>query len=159
VTGHPWTQTTNWQDILGLVFPIYNGKGKDKTDPVSDRPVSLIPAVSKLFEKVILNRVNRFLHTDEVNFPNSQQQGFQSNLSCLTTSFALQKTVLYHIERKSDVYVASLDQKAALDTISSETTCAQLRAYSTDESFWRTSCVNTARWCLKKNLCTLLVNA
>jgi len=52
-----------------------------------------------------------------VNFPNPQQQGFQSNSSCLSTAFALQEIVLYHVERKTDVYVANLDQKAAFDTV------------------------------------------
>jgi len=52
-----------------------------------------------------------------VNFPNLQQQGFQSSLSCLTIAYTLQETVLYHVERKSDVFVASFDQKAAFDTV------------------------------------------
>jgi len=70
-----------------------------------------------LFEKVILHRIHKFLTLNSIDFPNKQQQGFQSNLSCLTTAFALQETVLYHVERHSDVYVASLDQKAAFDTV------------------------------------------
>jgi len=105
----------DWQTTM--IIPIYKGKGKDKTDPDSYRPIFLIPVVSKLFEKVILNRVYKFLHINMVNFPNPQQQGFQSNLSYLTTAFALGETVLYHVERKSDVYVASLDQKSVFDTV------------------------------------------
>ena len=105
----------DWQ--TSVITPIDKGKGKDKIDPASNRHISLIPVNSKLFEKAILNRVNNFLHINMVNFPNPQQQGFQSDLSCLTTAFALQETVLYHVERQSDVYVASLDQKAAFDTV------------------------------------------
>jgi len=46
----------DWQ--TSVIILIYEGKGKDKTDPVSYRPSFLIPVVSKLFKKVILNRVN-----------------------------------------------------------------------------------------------------
>jgi len=54
---------------------------------------------------------------NSVDISNIQQQGFQSSLSCRTAVFALQETILNHIERHSDVYVASLDQKAAFDAI------------------------------------------
>ena len=64
-----------------------------------------------------MGRIVKFLKTNYVNFPNPQQQGFHPNLSCLTTAFALQETVLYHIKRHSDVYVVSFGQKAAFDTV------------------------------------------
>jgi len=91
---------------MSIIVPVYQGKGKAKSDPSSYRPISLIPVVSTLFKKLY-----------SVDCPNPQQQGFQPNLSCLTTAFALQKTVLYHIERHPDVYVARLDQKAVFDTV------------------------------------------
>ena len=69
-----------------------------------------------LNKKYIMNNwCHRFLTLNSVDFPNYQQQGFQPNLRCLTTAFALQETALYHIERHCDVYVASLDQKAAFE--------------------------------------------
>jgi len=105
----------DWQ--TSIIIPIYKGKGKAKSDPSSYRPISLIPVVLKLFENLILSRIAKFPQLNSVDFPNPQQQGFQPNLSCITTAFALQETVLYHIERHSDVYVASLDQKAAFDTV------------------------------------------
>jgi len=58
-----------------------------------------------------------YLKSNLVDFPNSHQQCFQPGLSCLTTAFAMQETILYHMERYSNVYVASLDQKAAFDTV------------------------------------------
>jgi len=86
-------------------------------DPSSYRPISLIPVVAKLFEKVVLNRITTYLKSNLVDFPHSRQQGFQQGLSCLTNAFAMQETILYPVERHSNVYVASLDQQAAFDTV------------------------------------------
>ena len=54
---------------------------------------------------------------NSVDSPNYQQQGFQLNLSYLTTASVLHEMVLYHIERHCDVYVASLEEKAAFDPV------------------------------------------
>ena len=90
---------------------------KNKPDSASYWPIASIPVVSKLFEKVIPNIINIYINRNAVTFPNVQQKGFQLNLSCSTTAFALHETVLYYIERNSDVYLASLDQTAAFDFV------------------------------------------
>ena len=43
-----------------IIVPIYKGKGKLKTDPNNYCPVSLLPAMCKLFEKVLMERINTF---------------------------------------------------------------------------------------------------
>ena len=40
-----------------IIVPLYKSKGKDKSDPNSYRPVSLTPCLSKVFEKILLERV------------------------------------------------------------------------------------------------------
>jgi len=67
-----------WQTSISI--PIFKGKGEDKTDPSTYRPFSLIPVVAKLFVKVVLNRITSYLKSNLVDFPNSQQQGFQPGL-------------------------------------------------------------------------------
>ena len=106
---------TQWQ--TSILIPIYKGKGKSRSDPESYRPVSLIPCFSKLFEKLLLSRVNTYISATKIEFPCRQQQGSQKQLSCITTSFNLQETVYYNVERSSDVYVASMDQKGAFDSV------------------------------------------
>ena len=100
-----------------MLIPIYKGKGKSKSDPASYRPVSLIPCFSKIFEKLLLNRINAYISCSKIQFPCPQQHGFQKQLSCITTAFNVQEAVFYNVERQSDVYVASLDQKGAFDTV------------------------------------------
>lgn len=66
----------------------------------------------------MLKRLNTFFKDSNIQFPNQQQQGFQKNLSCITTAFNLQETVYHQIERNSSVYSGFLDQKAAFDSVS-----------------------------------------
>lgn len=100
-----------------ILVPIYKGKGKSKTDANNYRPISLIPCFCKIFEKVLLNRIDKQLESIQPPFPNSQQHGFRKQLSCTTAAFNLQETIFHQIERNSHVYVAFLDQKSAFDCI------------------------------------------
>ena len=83
---------TAWK--LSIIIPIYKGKGKIKSDPDNYRPISLLPCMCKLFEKVLMERINTFLHQLPQRFPCPQQQGFQKQLSCNTAAFNLQETIL-----------------------------------------------------------------
>ena len=100
-----------------LVIPIYKGKGKIKSDPDNYRPISLLPCMCKLFEKVLMERINTFLHQLPQRFPCPQQIGFRKKLSCNTAAFNLQETILYNIELNSNVYVAFLGIRKAFDTV------------------------------------------
>ena len=86
-----------------IIVPIYKGKGKLKTDPNNYRPVSLLPAMCKLFEKVLMERINTFFQRLPKTFPCPQQQGFQKSLSCLTAAFNLQETIYYNLDLHSNV--------------------------------------------------------
>lgn len=106
---------TQWK--TSILVPIYKGKGKNKTDANNYRPISLIPCFCKIFEKVLLNRINKHLESKQPPFPNPQQHGFRKELSCTTAAFNLQETIFHQIERNSHVYVAFLDQKSAFDCV------------------------------------------
>ena len=100
-----------------IIVPIYKAKGKLKTDPNNYRPVSLLPAMCKLFAKVLMERINTFFQRLPKTFPCPQQQGFQKSLSCLTTAFNLQETIYYNLDLHSNVYVAFLDIHKAFDSV------------------------------------------
>ena len=57
------------------------------------------------------------LNGANISFPNSQQQGFQPNLSCVTTAYTVQEVIQYNIDRGSCTYVAFVDIKRAFDTV------------------------------------------
>ncbi|GFS97570.1 RNA-directed DNA polymerase from mobile element jockey [Trichonephila clavipes] len=87
------------------VIPILK-PGKDPTLATSHRPISLLPVLSKLAERIILNRLNDHLQQNDILIP--QQHGFRANLS---TSHQLLRVVEYvktgYAENKStgDVFL------------------------------------------------------
>jgi len=70
-----------------IVIPLYKGKGK-KNDPVSYRPISLLPPLSKVFERLVSAELQRFLNLYNKLTP--AQHGFRSEFS--TQSATLQFT-------------------------------------------------------------------
>lgn len=76
----------------GLVVPILKGGDKSKRSPDNYRPISLLSCVLKVFEHIIRNRLMDNVFSDK-HFPNSQQQGFQKHLSCMSVSFNLHETI------------------------------------------------------------------
>ena len=59
----------------GLTITLHKGSGKSTSDPNNYRAISLLPVISKLFEKTILNRIE---NNDDIQSKlNSLQHGFQ----------------------------------------------------------------------------------
>ncbi|GFW76671.1 probable RNA-directed DNA polymerase from transposon X-element [Trichonephila clavipes] len=84
ITGH---FPDHWK--TASVIPILK-PGKPRCSPDSYRPISLLPVLSKITEKLILTRLNS--HLNENNILISQQHGFRPRLS---TSHQLLRVVEY----------------------------------------------------------------
>ena len=76
-----------------------------------------MPALYKLYEKVINSRIQKWLILENIKFPNQQQQGFQKNKGCINASFNIHETIYYNLEQGSNVYVAFADIQKAFDTV------------------------------------------
>jgi hypothetical protein len=46
---------------IGLVHPIHKGKGKPREDPGSYRPVTILPAMSKVLETIVKGNLEEHL--------------------------------------------------------------------------------------------------
>ncbi|GIX89956.1 RNA-directed DNA polymerase from mobile element jockey [Caerostris extrusa] len=94
---------------------LFNKKFKDPSDPNSYRPISLLPTIGKVFEKIILNRLQYHYYINKLLHHN--QFGFQSSIS---TEHALQHMMKkIYDNRKSSKYtiLISIDIKGAFDSI------------------------------------------
>ena len=62
---------------IAKVLPVY--KKGDKNDYGNYRPISLLPAFSKIFERVMYNQINNFVETNNILYVN--QFGFRTGKS------------------------------------------------------------------------------
>ena len=111
------TENTPASWKTSIIIPLYKGNGKDKSAPTSYRPISLLTCFNKIFERIMLNRLESFTSLYCPVFPNPQQQGFQKSLSCVNAAFNLQETILHQWDQQTDVFVAFLDIKGAFDVV------------------------------------------
>ncbi|KAG5666233.1 hypothetical protein PVAND_017809 [Polypedilum vanderplanki] len=96
------------------VFPI--GKpNKDPSLPTSYRPISLLSSISKLLERLILNRVNK--HCDINKIIPDTQHGFRSGFS---TVHQLKRVIDYAkqgLRNKNSIGLITLDVEKAFDRV------------------------------------------
>lgn len=99
---------------VAKVSPIY--KSGNKTDPNNYRPISVLPSISKIFEKIIFNRLDNFLKS--VNFFYHKQYGFRNKSNTLTACIDLVTKLKRKIDKKQICLGIFIDLKKAFDTIS-----------------------------------------
>lgn len=101
----------------GMIVPLYKGKNKDKTSPNSYRAVTLTSTLGKLFEKILLVRMQKYLTTKNCVMPHYLQFGFVKNHGSITAIYSLMESIRFYIERQSVVYTVFLDNEKAFDRI------------------------------------------
>lgn len=96
------------------VTPIHK-VGKDSSLPSSYRPISLLCGISKILERVILNRINRFIEENEVIPP--EQFGFRKKRSTTHQLSNLISHVKEKLKAKMSTGVIMLDVEKAFDRV------------------------------------------
>jgi hypothetical protein len=110
---------------IAKIVPVY--KKDDKTIVGNYRPISVLPAVSKVFEKVILMQLND--HFKSLNLMNCSQYGFRENHS---TEFAAMENIdiiVDNIEKRKIPLNIFLDLSKAFDTLDHSILLCKLQYY------------------------------
>ena len=107
------------------VKPFY--KGKSRTEIINYRPVSLLPVISKVLEKIVNNRIVKFLTKNKVFYEG--QYGFRSNRSTTDAILDFMGNVLDSINKGQYVLSLFLDMSKAFDSISHQTLYRKLEFY------------------------------
>ena len=113
---------------IASVCPIYKGEGT-KEDPSNYRPISVLPIIARVFEKVIHNQL--YAHVQNVIF--KHQSGFRPNHS--TESSALKSTDrwLLNIDQGKYNIAVFIDLRKAFDTVNHEILWNKLEYYGVSD--------------------------
>lgn len=99
----------------GVIITLFKGGNKRKDDPDNYRAITLSSVILKLFERILLTRIQLF---DNIQPPiHPLQGGFQKHFGCLMTSFMLRESINFAKENGSRLYVCFLDVRKAFDCV------------------------------------------
>ena len=121
----PLTGTFPSQLKLAKVFPIH--KSGDKTDPSNYRPISILPTISKIFEKHVNQHLMGFLNKHKLIHEN--QSGFRQKHSCQTALVKLIDKWLSCIDKGDIVGTLFVDFRKAFDLVDHSILITKLSLY------------------------------
>ena len=104
------------QWLVAKTIPIYKNKGANN-DIQNYRPIANLCTTSKIFEKLIMKRINEIQDSCEVDLTGENQHGFKRNRSTSTLSVTLQSMISRAINEGKYGLIASLDLSSAFDVV------------------------------------------
>ena len=107
------------------VIPIFKSKAKD--DLSNYRPISILPTISKILEKVVHKRLYQFIKKSNIIYQN--QYGFRHNHSTLHAVTKLVSDLVHNMDNKKPTLSVFLDLSKAFDTIDHDILLCKLDFY------------------------------
>lgn len=98
-----------------IVTPLIKKPGLDKENLKNYRPVSNLSYVSKLLEKVVMNRINEHLDINHLREPH--QSAYRAGHSTETALLKVVNDMICAIEKQECILLVLLDLSAAFDTV------------------------------------------
>ena len=99
---------------MAKVFPLY--KKDDRTDPQNYRPISVLPAISKVCERVVFEQLYGYLNSN--GLLTKYQSGFRSLHSTVTALLHLTNNWYLNIDKGMTNLIVLLDLAKAFYTAS-----------------------------------------
>jgi len=115
---------------VAKVIPIH--KGKSKNDISNYRPISMLPSVSKVFERVMHDQVYSYFNSKNLLY--RSQYGFRKSRSTELAALELVESVLQEMDKSHMPINIYLDLSKAFDTLDHEILLYKLNYYGMKES-------------------------
>ena len=103
------------QWLIAKITPIYKKGSKNQIE--NYRPVANLCSTSKIFERLILNRINKLEVLNAITLVGKQQHGFTQGKSTATAGLLVQSMIARALDDNQMVLLASLDLSAAFDIV------------------------------------------
>ena len=111
---------------LARVNPIYKGSGsKENID--NYRPISVLPVLSKVYERHIFNALSDYLKENNILY--SQQSGFHQRYSTDTALIRLIDQILFDLDKDNVTGLIFVDYSKAFDLVDHRILVKKLMAY------------------------------
>ena len=98
---------------VATITPLW--KSGEKTDPNNYRPISILSSVSKVFERLLFNRISHFIET--TNQLHKNQFGFRSKRSCVHAIAEITEEMRKRLDARKAVFSCFMDLSKAFDTV------------------------------------------
>ena len=115
------------------VLPFF--KSGDKEEASNYRPISLLPILSKVLEKVVAMQLMHYLEANHIL--SNHQHGFRQKLSTETALLKVTEKLYDNIDNKMISLLMLLDLSKAFDSVSHEILYRKLQKYSIDPTWFR----------------------
>ncbi len=135
-----------------IVKPILKKTSDDSENMKNYRPVSNLPYISKIIEKVAVNQLDAYLTAHDLNEP--LQSAYRTNHSTETALVKVSNDILLALDNRKCVYLVLLDLSAAFDTIDHDVFLARFRnenAVVGDALQWMQSYLSGRHQCVTIN--------
>ena len=110
---------------IAKIIPLYK---KGNINSITNyRPISLLPTLSKVFERVIFNQL--YLYLDHNNLLSEEQYGFRANHSAELAAIKLADYIVQEIDRKLTPVNIYIDVSKAFDTLNFDILLYKLHYY------------------------------
>lgn len=114
---------------MSKVVPIF--KKGEKSELGSYRPVSLLPSISKIYERVMYNRLVKHLQNN--NLFDTEQHGFRKGRSVITALIEFSESIIDSLDKGEKVAGIYMDLTKAFDSISHEILLMKLKILGISE--------------------------